>query len=234
VASAGAIAETARRGAVVELGAPRPHGAGFAGQRAALVAAALVGLVGLSEATGSLPYSVGRVVEWTVEPVVAYLLLAFPTGRLRSDTERLVVAAMLTVVVVLWLPTALLIHHYPVPAPWGSCSVKCPPNAFMVTSTQPGVISAVVNPVREALAQLLFLIVVAILVTRIRGASRLVRRTQVAVLNVLPALGMAGMRERLASVGGTVSFTSGPGAGTTLTARIPMHYDRRRGLRPSA
>jgi signal transduction histidine kinase len=39
---------------------------------------------------------------------------------------------------------------------------------------------------------------------------------------------MAGMRERLATVGGTISFTSAPGAGTTLNASIPMHYDRRR------
>jgi glucose-6-phosphate-specific signal transduction histidine kinase len=45
---------------------------------------------------------------------------------------------------------------------------------------------------------------------------------------VRSGLGMAGMRERLATVGGTISFTSAPGAGTTLNASIPMHYDRRR------
>ncbi len=47
-------------------------------------------------------------------------------------------------------------------------------------------------------------------------------------------LGMAGMRERLATVGGTISFTSAPGAGTTVSASIPLHYDRRRGPGPSA
>jgi signal transduction histidine kinase len=267
VASAGAIGEAARRGAVVELGAPRPHGSGFAGQRAALIAAALVGLaatvvtvvltanasphnqlaaagealvvgvplavgvyavrrgpyprfswmllaasllwsvIGLSQAMGSLPYSIGRVVGWTVEPVVGYLVLAFPTGRLRSDSERLVIMAMFALLVVLWLPTALLIRHYPVPAPWGSCSVKCPPNAFMVTSTQPGFVNAVVNPVREAFTQLLFLIVVGILVTRIRGASRLLRRTQAAVLIVAAARFLAATAYLLARRAGASAAT---------------------------
>ena len=46
---------------------------------------------------------------------------------------------------------------------------------------------------------------------------------------VRSGLGMASIRERLATVGGTISFISEPGAGTKLSASIPMHYDRRRG-----
>lgn len=42
-------------------------------------------------------------------------------------------------------------------------------------------------------------------------------------------LGLLGMQERLALVGGTVSIVSAPGEGTTLTARIPLAQAAREG-----
>jgi len=38
-------------------------------------------------------------------------------------------------------------------------------------------------------------------------------------------LGLAGMRERLALIGGTLEIESSPGAGTTLFARIPLEQE---------
>jgi signal transduction histidine kinase len=44
-------------------------------------------------------------------------------------------------------------------------------------------------------------------------------------------LGLFGMRERLALVGGTVAIESTPGQGTTITARVPLHagHNHRKG-----
>jgi signal transduction histidine kinase len=39
----------------------------------------------------------------------------------------------------------------------------------------------------------------------------------------LRARGLAGMRFRLESCAGTLVITSRPGAGTTVTARMPLH-----------
>jgi signal transduction histidine kinase len=38
-------------------------------------------------------------------------------------------------------------------------------------------------------------------------------------------LGLAGMRERLALIGGTLEIESSPGAGTTLFARVPLEHE---------
>ena len=154
-----------------------------------LLAAAVVwAVVGLSQSMRSVPYSVGRVAEWLVQPLVIYALLAFPAGRLRSTRERVVVAASAAVVAVLYLPSALLVDQYPLPAPWTSCTASCPHNAFMVSASQPGFINSVLLPTRELAAQLLFLATVLILISRMRGASRLMRRAQGPVLTAAIAL----------------------------------------------
>ena len=43
-----------------------------------------------------------------VEPILIYLVLAYPSGRLRSATDRWLVAALVLIMGVLYLPTALL------------------------------------------------------------------------------------------------------------------------------
>jgi signal transduction histidine kinase len=150
--------------------------------RLLLAAALLWCVVGLAESMHSLAYSFGRVAVWLVEPLVVYLVLAFPSGRLRSAQERAVVFASVTIVAVLYLPTALLVENYPVPAPWTSCATGCPSNAFMVSGSQPAFVAGVVQPVREILTQLVFLAAIVLLVRRMRGASVLMRRLQDAVL----------------------------------------------------
>ena len=71
-------------------------------------------------------YSIGRVSGWLVEPLLLYLLLAFPTGRLESRIDRALVGAMVVLALVLYLPTALLIERYPVPGPWMTCTRGVP------------------------------------------------------------------------------------------------------------
>jgi hypothetical protein len=62
-------------------------------------------LTTLTNSESELLYSVGRVAAWVVEPLLLYLLLAFPSGRLEHRIDRWLVAAMVLMLVVLYLPT---------------------------------------------------------------------------------------------------------------------------------
>ena len=88
--------------------------------------------VTLSNSPDELVYSVGRVAGWVTEVAIVYVVLAFPTGRLTSRTDALVVGVLAAVVAVLYLPTALLVDSYPVPSPFATCTGGCPGNAFDV------------------------------------------------------------------------------------------------------
>ena len=142
-------------------------------------------LTTLSEASNPVAYSIGRTAGWVVEPLLLYLVLAFPTGRLRGRTDRLLVAALAVLAATLFLPTALLVEGYPLPAPWTSCHVGgCPGNAFMLLAAEPAWIDDVVRPLREALAILLFVAVGVRLALRLRRSTPLMRRTLAPVLIV--------------------------------------------------
>jgi len=99
-----------------------------------------------------------------VEPLLIYLFLAFPSGRLTTTPARRLMAASVLLVAVLYLPTALLVHTYPTPSPWTDCQgSECPGNAFMVLGSQPAFVDDVIVPVREALASILLLGVIGVL-----------------------------------------------------------------------
>ncbi|MGZ4286213.1 MAG: sensor histidine kinase [Solirubrobacteraceae bacterium] len=149
-----------------------------------LGAALLWSVSGLAESTEPLSYSVGRVAAWPVEALVVYLALAFPSGRLPGARERTLVYASLAIVAVMYLPTALVIKAYPVPAPWTSCVAQCPHNAFMVSESQPAFVSSIIQPGREVLTQLVFLAAIVLLLGRARDATTLIRRSQGPVLAV--------------------------------------------------
>ena len=48
----------------------------------------------LANASDPLPYSTGRVAAWLVEPLLVYLLLSFPTGRLTVRADRILAAGV--------------------------------------------------------------------------------------------------------------------------------------------
>jgi signal transduction histidine kinase len=142
-------------------------------------AGVLWALTALSHGDDSLPYSVGRVAAWIVEPVLVYLILAFPTGRLTTTTERRLAAATAGAAALLYLPTVLL-DQFPQPAPWDACGTDCPPNAFVIGDGAPGFVD-VVRPLREILIIVLWAAVAALLVRRSRNAVLLVRRAMLPV-----------------------------------------------------
>ena len=138
----------------------------------------------LSLSDDAVPYSVGGVADWAVEAGLIYLILCFPTGRLTARVDRALVAAAALTVMLLFLPTAPLVEHYPEPNDWVTCGSDCPRNVFMVVADEPSVIENAVVPLREALVIALFLLVIVRLVQRIRGASALLRVTLTPVLAV--------------------------------------------------
>jgi signal transduction histidine kinase len=141
-------------------------------------------LTTLGQSDSSLLYSIGRVAGWFVEPILIYLVLAYPSGRLTSATDRRLVAALIGVMAVLYLPTALLVDSYPTPSPWSSCSADCPANAFMVAGSEPAWVGDFVVPLREAATIAIFAAVIFILATRIKRGTHLMRITLVPVLAV--------------------------------------------------
>jgi signal transduction histidine kinase len=111
-------------------------------------------------------------------------VLAFPSGRLPERMDRLLTAAMAGVVLVLFLPTALLVEAYKVPNPATSCYSDCPHNAFMIVSAEPAFVEDFVRPLRELLVAGLFAAATVRLGVRILRATHLMRRTLKPVLVV--------------------------------------------------
>jgi signal transduction histidine kinase len=136
----------------------------------------------LSSSSNDVLYSIGRVSGWTVEVGLIYLILTFPSGRLTTRMDRWLVAAVGAVVAVLFLPSALITESYPAPSQFSTCVSDCPENAFMLLGSEPGWVDGLIVPLRELLASLVLLAVVVRLGDRIRGATRLMRRTLTPVL----------------------------------------------------
>jgi signal transduction histidine kinase len=144
-------------------------------------------LVTLALSDDAVLYSTGRVADWGVEAGLVYLILAFPSGRLAQRVDRALATAAGLLVALLFLPTALLAESYPTPAPWVSCSSDCPLNAFMAVAHEPAVVDQLITPVRVLLAIALFVAIIARLADRVRGATRLGRRTLTPLLAVAMA-----------------------------------------------
>jgi signal transduction histidine kinase len=159
---------------------------------AVLVAAgALWSLTVLAQSHDPTLYSAGRIAAWIVEVVVVYLLLSFPSGRLTSSPARVAMAATVGLVGLLYLPTALVVQHYPEPTPWSTCGIDCPPNAFAIGDTTPAFVADIVRPLREVLSVVVFLGVAVILAQRTYRAGPLLRRMLVPVLAMAIFRGVA-------------------------------------------
>src|SRR5215208_974266 len=131
-------------------------------------------LITLAESSASVPYSVGRIAVWRVEPTLVILMLAFPFGRLETIYERRLAQAAVVLAATMYLPTALL-AQFPEPAPWASCGTSCPTNAFVLTDQDPAWVGELVRPVREVLAVLIYAAVAVVLFQRTRRAASLMR-----------------------------------------------------------
>jgi signal transduction histidine kinase len=158
--------------------------------RLLLLAAGLWALTSLVLTSDELTYSVGRIAGWTIETLLVYLLLAFPSGRLTTALERRTWQASLLIVGVLYLPTALVVQGYPQPLEGTSCVPDCPGNAFALTSSQPALVEDVIRPLREVLTVLVFGVVVGILARRTMRAGSVRRASLIPVTLAAAARGL--------------------------------------------
>jgi PAS domain S-box-containing protein len=134
----------------------------------------------LAESADSVLYSIGRVSVWFAELLLIYLVLAFPTGRLSSRTDRLLVRAG-AVIVALYVVYALL-GDYPEPSPWATCGTDCPDNAFMLPSSEPGFVGAALLPALQLASVVVFAGVALQLLRRLMKGTSLMRVELVPVL----------------------------------------------------
>lgn len=133
-------------------------------------------LSSLSTSSSSLLYSVGRFSGWVGETGLVLVLLAFPDGRLRTRTDRLL-TGLSVAAAALYIVTAPLIARYPEPSPWSTCYHTCPSNVFMVADHEPSLISDVLAPIRDSFTAFMFLAVGTRLAVRLRAAKPLMHRT---------------------------------------------------------
>ncbi|HKP91523.1 MAG TPA: hypothetical protein VJT75_16270, partial [Thermoleophilaceae bacterium] len=184
---------------------------------ALLAAGLLCALAALAQSSDSALYSVGRVAVWMLEPVLVYLILAFPLGRFASSMERRLFLATALLAGVLYLPTALL-AEFPAPNPWASsCGMSCPDNAFNVVNL--GVVDDVIRPLRELLTAAIYLAVAALVARRAWRGGALTRRV------LAPMAAVAGFRAATMCVyfvaradGGTSAFADALGTLWLLSA----------------
>ena len=132
-------------------------------------------LTALGETSSSLPYTVGRLAAWTIFPIVVYLMLAFPTGRIEERTAWLLFVAVTGLIVVFYIGSALLVDSFPGRTPWATCTAECPANAFQIVTDEPGWVSDVLLPLRETLSVILLVAITWLLVDRMRHASPFLR-----------------------------------------------------------
>jgi signal transduction histidine kinase len=157
-----------------------------------LVAGTLWSLTTLSESSASVPYSVGRIAIWLVEPMVVLLILTFPSGRLQGAADRGLVVAAVGVMALLYLPSSLL-APYPEPVPWASCGTSCPANAFQLTAHSPGLVDDAIRPLREVLTIFVFAGVTLSVMRRMVRAGPMVERIlmPVAALSLVRTVALA-------------------------------------------
>ncbi|HET8757648.1 MAG TPA: sensor histidine kinase [Solirubrobacteraceae bacterium] len=133
-------------------------------------------LTTFGNSSDSLLYSVGRVSAWLIFPLITYLMLAYPDGRLAPGIDRTLFGGVTALITVLFVGSALFVEAYPTQTPWASCDANCPANAFLVLDDEPAIMDALVRPLRELLAVVLLVGVAASRIARYRTAPPLQRR----------------------------------------------------------
>jgi signal transduction histidine kinase len=125
-------------------------------------------------------FSVGVLFTGTTPVIAAYLLLAHPTGRLRSRGEQRFLWLTGGSLAALWVLGVLMTTQPPLKTPLLQCGPHCPTNVFSLGSAPELV--GVVRAAMEASWVALTCGTAILLMARIRSASRPMRRTLTPVL----------------------------------------------------
>ena len=121
----------------------------------------------LAESNHSLPFTVGVALGTVTLGFFAWLVLAFPSGRLESMLDRVLVATTFVLATVVQ-PAHMLVEDHR-----GDCA-ECPSNALLVAENQTA--SNVIEMLFRISGVALTLAIVAVLVQRWRTATKPLRR----------------------------------------------------------
>lgn len=152
-----------------------------------LVAAGLWSSLWLSNGSSNpLAFSVGVLCTGLTPAVFSYLMLAHPSGRLHSTTERRFLATAGGALTLLWVVAVLTSIQPPLATPLLRCAPHCPHNAFFIGSA-----TAEVQSVLKGAIMLGWIAVVCgtplLLAQRWRAASAPLRRSLSLVVLVATA-----------------------------------------------
>lgn len=138
----------------------------------------------LAETDDNMAYTVGRIAGWTVEFLMVYLVLSFPSGRLTEHVDRLLAGAMGAVVVVFFGLQLFIAEDFRVPSPYTSCIDDCPPNALFVLTSEPAFVESIMRPLAAVLVFVVLAGVVLRLYQRLHDSTPLTRRMLMPVLAI--------------------------------------------------
>ena len=170
-------------------------------------------------------FALGRVVVALFWVLLLYLFLSFPTGRINERKARWTMSAMVVMTVVLWVPIVLFAHRLPIGGGFVDCrGGACPSNGLMVVSGSATVGNAF-STAANAWA-IVILVVGGILVAgRLRGGSRLVRRTLAPPLLAMCALlAVTALRVALSDVGTPGVLQATGWAGRAVAVALPFSF----------
>ena len=156
---------------------------------ALLTVGSMWSLTALAESGSSLLYTIGRIATWLIFPGVAYLMLAFPDGRIASGLDRRIFHGVIALTAILFIGTAPLIAAFPPLTVWATCAADCPANALFLLDRQPAWLSTLII-IREWLVILIWVGLFASMALRWRRASPLQRRVVGPVFAAAIALGV--------------------------------------------
>ena len=151
----------------------RPHDRWIA--RMLFVLATAYAVRGLAASDNPWVFSTARALGQVAEFVLVWIMLAFPSGRLRTTVDRVIVVAGGLAATVLWIPAVLVSVDVPLPGVLVPCGTDCPTNALLLVD-HPGLATALELAFR-VVSVLVLVAAAGSLTVRLVRATPLARRT---------------------------------------------------------
>jgi signal transduction histidine kinase len=127
-----------------------------------------------------ITYAPARAIGQFGEPLLVWLMLAFPSGTLPRPWSRAIVVAGFLSIVLLWFPVIATSSSIPLSGAFSPCTSSCPANRWLVSSA-PSTGEAFATVFRVCAAAIV-LATAGILANRLWRASRVMRRVLAPVL----------------------------------------------------
>jgi signal transduction histidine kinase len=159
----------------------------------------------LASSPNALLFTLARAARPGVEVLLVWVMVAFPTGRLTTRTDRALVLAAAAAVLLLWLPGVMFSPRIALPGPFVTCGAGCPENLLFVAD-RPQWAATLLAAFRTT-GVVLFVLVSAHLIRRLHRASALMRRALAPVLLASIARLLSIAAFLLSGGGGTLAMT---------------------------